>query len=191
MADGTAKARARKTSPLSRCRDQTPHSRVIPSLRGCLSTEAARQRRWISRERPQATPSNAGCAIGPKSKPRAKSQPRGAYPGPEAHRGRLPTLRERRRSRVDAVARGEMSGRAWSGGGNSIRSVRFGSMDGGLVASSGDLYTVTIRGDMLNSWLFAGFNPGDAGYDEALRRVASRKLDRGLVGWGRGVRGVI
>lgn len=109
MADGTAKARARKTSPLSRCRDQTPHSRVIPSLRGCLSTEAARQRRWISRERPQATPSNAGCAIGPKSKPRAKSQPRGAYPGPEAHRGRLPTLRERRRSRVDAVARGEMT----------------------------------------------------------------------------------
>ena len=56
---------------------------------------------------------------------------------------------------------GEMSGKAWSGG--SIKTVTLGSMDGALVAASGDLDKATIRGSMTDSYLFAGFEPGDAG----------------------------
>ncbi|MCD4699619.1 MAG: C39 family peptidase, partial [Phycisphaerae bacterium] len=59
--------------------------------------------------------------------------------------------------------RGEMSGRAWSGG--NIRSMTVGSMNGALVAASGDLTTATVRGDMYGSYILAGFDPGDAGYD--------------------------
>ena len=55
--------------------------------------------------------------------------------------------------------RGEMSGSAVSGG--SINRAMFASMDGGFVAASADLLTVIIRGDMIDSWLFAGFDPGD------------------------------
>ncbi|NIA06441.1 MAG: hypothetical protein GWP14_02195, partial [Actinobacteria bacterium] len=75
---------------------------------------------------------------------------RGNFSGALSTRGDLRTL---------SAARGEMSGQAWSGG--SIRTAKFLSMDSGFVAASADLYTVTIRGDMLSSWLFAGFDPGD------------------------------
>jgi len=59
--------------------------------------------------------------------------------------------------------KGEMTGRAWSGG--NIKSITLGSMDGALVASSGDISTVNIKGDMFGSYILAGFDPGDAGYD--------------------------
>ena len=40
----------------------------------------------------------------------------------------------------------------------SIKKVTFGSMDFGFVAASNDLYAVTIKGDMLYSEIFAGYD---------------------------------
>ena len=57
---------------------------------------------------------------------------------------------------------GQISGRARSAG--SIKSVSAGSMYYGMVAAAGDLTRASIRGDMLRSYLLAGFDPGDAGY---------------------------
>ncbi|MDY6914030.1 MAG: hypothetical protein SVT52_06205 [Planctomycetota bacterium] len=59
--------------------------------------------------------------------------------------------------------RNAMTGQARSGG--SIRTASFGSMNGALVTAAADFQNARITGDMLNSWLFAGFDPGDAGYD--------------------------
>ncbi len=58
---------------------------------------------------------------------------------------------------------GSFTGRVWSGG--SIRNVKFYNMNGGMLSASGDIQTVNIKYDMAGSWIFAGFNPGDAGYD--------------------------
>jgi len=71
--------------------------------------------------------------------------------------------------------RGQMSGRAWAGG--EIRTVNLGSMNGGLVASSNDLRTVNIKGDMTDSYLFAGFNPGDAGYGAISGELGNLEID--------------
>ena len=60
---------------------------------------------------------------------------------------------------------GEFSGRAWSG--EDISNTSLGSMDEGFLAASLDLRTVNINGTMTDSWIFAGFDPGDAGYDAA------------------------
>jgi len=63
------------------------------------------------------------------------------------------------------VSRGDLSGRVWSGG--SIRSVKLGRVDEGLLSASGDIWKVNIVGDMYGGWILAGFDPGDAGYDPA------------------------
>ena len=60
------------------------------------------------------------------------------------------------------ATKGSFEGKVWSGG--SIRSVKFYDMDGGMLSSSGDIRTVKITRDMLDSWILAGFNPGDAGF---------------------------
>ncbi len=57
---------------------------------------------------------------------------------------------------------GAMTGRARAAG--SIRNVLLGSMSGAMVAAGNELRIVRIVGSMINSWLFAGFDPGDAGY---------------------------
>ena len=60
---------------------------------------------------------------------------------------------------------GSFTGRVWSGG--SIRNAKFYNMNGGMLSASGDIQTVNVKYDMAGSWIFAGFNPGDAGYDVA------------------------
>ena len=71
---------------------------------------------------------------------------------------------------------GTMSGRVWSGA--NIGTVRFSSMNGGLVAASGDLAKARIGRDMTDSYLLAGLEPGDAGYDPANGETGNLALDR-------------
>ncbi len=60
---------------------------------------------------------------------------------------------------------GEMTGRAWAAGSISVAST--GDMTGAMLAASGDLLAAYVRGNMTDSYIFAGFNPGDAGFDAA------------------------
>lgn len=57
---------------------------------------------------------------------------------------------------------GVLSGRVWTGG--NLDGLTAGSMDGGMVAASGNFKQATLKGDMTDSSLYAGFNPGDGGY---------------------------
>ena len=60
---------------------------------------------------------------------------------------------------------GEMTGRAWAAGNISVASTN--DMTGAMLAASGDLLAAYVRGNMTDSYIFAGFNPGDAGFDAA------------------------
>lgn len=60
------------------------------------------------------------------------------------------------------TVRGAITGRVRSGG--SIKTAKFGSMNGALVFAAGDLRTLRVTGNMTDSYVFAGFDPGDAGY---------------------------
>ncbi len=60
---------------------------------------------------------------------------------------------------------GEMTGQAWAAG--SISLVSTNNMTGAMLAASGDLLSAYVRGNMTDSYIFAGFNPGDAGFDAA------------------------
>jgi len=60
------------------------------------------------------------------------------------------------------TVKGAMTGRARAGG--TIKSATFASMNGALVTAGSDFKTAKIKGDMTDSQLFAGFDPGDAGY---------------------------
>ncbi len=57
--------------------------------------------------------------------------------------------------------RGAMKGRARALG--DIMNVRFGSMEDAILTAGGDLRSVRIGADMNNGYIFAGFDPGDAG----------------------------
>ena len=70
----------------------------------------------------------------------------------------------------------EISGRVRAGG--NLTSFQAGSMNGALVAAAGDLTTANIRGNMTNSWLFAGFDPGDGGYGYVLGETGNVAIDR-------------
>ncbi|MFB3894113.1 MAG: beta strand repeat-containing protein [Phycisphaerae bacterium] len=78
---------------------------------------------------------------------------RGNFYGLLSTEGDLPTL----------TVAGVMGGRLWAGG--SINKVTLGSMWNGLIAASGDILTTTMPGSMTTSYILAGFNPGDAGFD--------------------------
>lgn len=71
--------------------------------------------------------------------------------------------------------KGTMSGRVWSGG--NIKNMSAGSLNGALVAASGDLTRVNINGNMTDSYIFAGFNPGDAGYDDVTAEQGNIAID--------------
>ncbi len=60
---------------------------------------------------------------------------------------------------------GEMTGKAWAAGSISVASTN--DMTGAMLAASGDLLAAYVRGNMTDSYIFAGFNPGDAGFDAA------------------------
>ena len=61
------------------------------------------------------------------------------------------------------VPKGDVTGKIRARG--NIQSANFASMTGAIAAAGGDFRTVRIGGDMLQSAVFAGFDPGDAGYD--------------------------
>jgi hypothetical protein len=61
------------------------------------------------------------------------------------------------------VPKGDVTGKIRAAG--SIQSANFASMTGAIAAAGGDFRTVRIGGDMMQSSIFAGFDPGDAGYD--------------------------
>ncbi len=73
-----------------------------------------------------------------------------------------------------------MTGKAWSGG--TLYSAIFGSMSGGLVAASGDLYNAYVRGNMTSSYLLAGLDLGDdpAGNDAANLQIDAHTIAAGL-----------
>lgn len=58
---------------------------------------------------------------------------------------------------------GVLSGRAWAG--LSIEKLAAGAMTGALVTASGNIVNVAVGSHMSNSYIIAGFDPGDAGYD--------------------------
>ncbi len=58
---------------------------------------------------------------------------------------------------------GEMTGKAWSGG--NIAAVKVGSMNYAVLASTGDILSLKVGEDMQDSYVLAGFNPGDGGCD--------------------------
>ena len=58
-----------------------------------------------------------------------------------------------------SVSNGTIYGRVWAGG--NIKSMTVAGMDGALVAASGDFTKATIKYSMTDSFIFAGFNPGD------------------------------
>jgi len=62
-------------------------------------------------------------------------------------------------------ANGVLSGRVRAGG--NINLVMAREMQGALVAAGANLTSARVLGEMTDSWLFAGFDPGDAGYDPA------------------------
>jgi hypothetical protein len=76
----------------------------------------------------------------------------GSFSGLLSTEGNLGTLQ----------VKGDFSGRVRSAG--SITNVRLGSMTSGLMAAAGNLNTVNMTGTMSRSWIFSGFDPGDAGY---------------------------
>jgi cytidyltransferase-like protein len=76
---------------------------------------------------------------------------------------------------IGTFSAGTMTGRAWAGG--DIRSLKFASMDDALVAASGDLAKAAIRGNMNESFLLSGLEPGDSGY------VADETGNLGLDTW--------
>ena len=61
------------------------------------------------------------------------------------------------------AVRGDVSGRIYAG---SITTIMVnGSLQNALITAGGNIGLVTINGDMTGSYLLAGFNPGDAGFD--------------------------
>lgn len=58
---------------------------------------------------------------------------------------------------------GEMTGKAWSGG--NIAAVKVGSMNYAVLASTGDILSLKVGEDMQDSYVLAGFNPGDGECD--------------------------
>ncbi|MDY7010623.1 MAG: hypothetical protein SVV80_07710 [Planctomycetota bacterium] len=60
---------------------------------------------------------------------------------------------------------GTMTGRAWAAGSITVASTN--NMTGAMLAASGDLLAAYVRGNMTDSYIFAGFDPGDGGFDAA------------------------
>jgi hypothetical protein len=65
--------------------------------------------------------------------------------------------------RTVSVRQGVMTGKLRARG--SIATAQFGSMDGGIATAGGNFLNIRITGDMFGSSIYAGFDPGDAGYD--------------------------
>lgn len=63
------------------------------------------------------------------------------------------------------VTKGSYGGKVWSGG--SICSFTTGDMVDGMLYSSHDVTSVKIKGQMVSSWILAGFTPGDEGSQAA------------------------
>jgi hypothetical protein len=70
---------------------------------------------------------------------------------------------------------GNLGGRVRSTG--DINAVRAGSLIDGLVSASGDLRSAVVAGDMCRSYLFAGFDPGDGGYDAVTGEEGNLEID--------------
>lgn len=73
------------------------------------------------------------------------------------------------------TTKGAMTGQARAGG--MIKSAKFASMSGALVTAGGDFQKAKITGNMVSSQLFAGFDPGDAGYDSVTAETGNLEID--------------
>ncbi|HNX27275.1 MAG TPA: hypothetical protein PKK48_07695, partial [Phycisphaerae bacterium] len=73
------------------------------------------------------------------------------------------------------MTRGAMTGLVRAGG--TINMVNFASMNGAMVTAGCDLLMVTINGDMINSRIFAGFDPGDSGYSLTTGETGNLRID--------------
>jgi hypothetical protein len=71
---------------------------------------------------------------------------------------------------------GRMTGELRSG--RSITRLTTGKMLNAIVTAGGDLTITRVRGDMAGSWLLAGFDPGDAGYDSVTGETGNVQIDR-------------
>ncbi len=70
---------------------------------------------------------------------------------------------------------GSITGKVLAEG--NIGILRIAAMNGALVAAAGNLKRIDIKGNMTQSYLFAGFNPGDSGYDPATGEAGNVALD--------------